>query len=205
MNIKNLGESGKLAIYYSEEASRQLNNSEIKPEHLFLGIAELGDVNIKNQFSIAGLELEDICRKIRQAIRSDLKPDSAQITFQAATKELILASRLVASVLDQETVEAPHILLTLLNNKDNLVYQFINESKVNREKLIKNIEAMVRSEEWPKKFYSDRKVVEQPGIDKSASVLKNLGRNLTAYAQDGKLDPIIGRENEIRSCVFITA
>jgi ATP-dependent Clp protease ATP-binding subunit ClpC len=70
-------------------------------------------------------------------------------------------------------------------------------------KLAQNLREMMRKGEWPKKFYAERKTVEQPGIDKTSGILKNLGRDLTADAEQGTLDPIIGREDEILTMMKI--
>ncbi len=71
------------------------------------------------------------------------------------------------------------------------------------DKLAQNLREMMRKGEWPKKFYAERKTVEQPGIDKTSGILKNLGRDLTADAEQGTLDPIIGREDEILTMMKI--
>ena len=69
--------------------------------------------------------------------------------------------------------------------------------------MAENLRGMLRKGEWQPGFYDGRKAVEQPGIDKTSGIVKDLGRDLTADAEQGKFDPIIGREDEILAMMKI--
>lgn len=205
MNIENLGESGKLAFSYAERFSRDLGHNHIGTEHLFLGVAELEDVNIRRQFQKIGIDIDEVSQKIRQEIGTVKGPAGEQIILTPEAKKSIEVARSEAASLGQENIEAPHILLGILEDRTGIVVRILRSFDADLEKLAQNLREMIRKGEWPKKFYEERKAVEQPGIDKTSNILKNLGRDLTKDAEQKKLDPIIGRENEILAMMKILA
>ncbi len=203
MHISNLGESGKLVLSYAERISRELNQNYIGTEHLFLGVAELEDVHIRRQFQKIGIDIDEISRKINQEINIGKEPTESQIFFTPKAKKVMETAQKEASKLGQDKVEAPHILLGVLEDEAGVPVQVMRNCGVDLKKLTQNIQEMMRKGEWPDKFYGERKAVEQPGIDKTSGILQNLGRDLTSDAEQGKLDPIIGREDEILAVMKI--
>jgi len=201
--ISNLGESGKLTLSYAERISRELKHDYIGTEHLFLGVAELEDVNIRRQFQKIGIDVDEISKKIRQEIRGGGGLTKHQISLTPAAKKAFEAAQREASKLGQDKVEAPHILLGILENEKGVAASVLRSSGAELTKVAQNLREMMRKGEWPKKFYDGRKAVEQPGIDKTSGILKDLGRDLTADAEQGTLDPIIGREDEILAMMKI--
>lgn len=201
--ISNLGESGKLTLSYAERISRELKHDYIGTEHLFLGVAELEDVNIRRQFQKIGIDVDEISKKIRQEISGGEGLTKHQISLTPAAKKAFEAAQREASKLGQDKVEAPHILLGILENEKGVAASVLRSSGAELTKVAQNLREMMRKGEWPKKFYDGRKAVEQPGIDKTSGILKDLGRDLTADAEQGTLDPIIGREDEILAMMKI--
>jgi len=201
--ISNLGESGKLALSYAERISRDLKHDYIGTDHLFLGVAELEDVNIRRQFQKIGIDVDEISRKIRQEISEGERPTMHQSPLTPAAKKAFEAAQREASMLGQDKVEAPHILIGVFENEMGVATRVLRSSGAELAKLAQNLREMIRRGEWPKKFYDERKAVEQPGIDKTSGILKNLGRDLTADAEQGTIGPIIGREDEILAMMKI--
>ena len=201
--ISNLGESGKLTLSYAERISRELKHDYIGTDHLFLGVAELEDVNIRRQFQKIGIDVDEVSRKIRQEIKEGVSPTKYQSPLTPAAKKALDVAQREASLLGQDKVEAPHILIGVFENKMSIAVRVLRSSGAELTKLTQNLREMIHRGEWPKKFYDGRKAVEQPGIDKTSGILKNLGRDLTADAEQGTLDPIIGREDEILAMMKI--
>ncbi len=203
MSLSNLGESGKLTISYAERICKELNNDYIGTEHLFLGVVELEDVYIRRQFQKIGIDIDEIARKIRQKLKSAKKPEEFQVFFSPEAKKAIETAKIESNRVGQSKVEATHILLGILDDESSMVVSILKSSGADIAKAIQNFQEMVRWGDWPRKFYEERKTVEQPGIDKTSGILKNLGRDLTADAEKGKLDPIIGREDELLAMMKI--
>ena len=203
IKINNLGESGKLTLTYAEKAARQLNNQQVGTEHLFLGIVELEDVNIRRQFNKVGVDIDEIAQEIRQELSAGEDQKAVQLFLNHPAKKALETSQAEAKRLGSHTAEAPHILLGVLADDTGMVARTLKEHKVDLANLAHHITEMMRKEEWPKKFYGERKAVEQPGIDKTSDIVSKLGRDLTADAEQGRLDPIIGREQEMLELIKI--
>ena len=73
MSITNLGESGKLALSHAERIAKQAGFDQIGAEHLFLGVAELEDVNIRRQFQKVGVDMDEVSQKIRKELGTEAR------------------------------------------------------------------------------------------------------------------------------------
>ena len=95
-------------------------------------------------------------------------------------------------------------MLGLLEDETGLSARALKSAGAELAKVAENLRGMLRKGEWQPGFYDGRKAVEQPGIDKTSGIVgKDLGRDLTADAEQGKFDPIIGREDEILAMMKI--
>jgi ATP-dependent Clp protease ATP-binding subunit ClpC len=202
-SIDNLGESGKLALTYAEQITRKLTSINMRIGHLFLGIVELKDVHIQIQFQKIGLDITDIRDKVWNMLSTAGHKIGVQIFLSLEVRKCLEVAQREAASLGHDKIEAPHILLGILDNETGIVVRVIRSAGADSSKLFQNLREMMRKGEWPDKFYGGRKAVEQPGIDKTSGLLEKLGRDLTADAEQGKLDPIIGRENAILGIIKI--
>lgn len=203
IKIFDFGESGKLVFTYAERAARRLNNQQIGTEHIFLGIVELEDINIRRQFSNVGVDVDELSKKITLKITAGQGQKTEQLLLSLPAKKALMIALVEAKKFGSDVAEAPHLLLGVLADDTGVVVRTLEEHKADLKKLAHNITEMIRKQEWPKKFYGERKAVEQPGIDKTSDIVSKLGRDLTADAEQGKLDPIIGREQELLAIIKI--
>ena len=203
MTISNLGESGKLALSYAERVCRESGRERIGTEQLFLGVAELEDVNIRRQFQKAGVDVDEVSKKVKNEIGAGSAPTGRQILLTEAANSALETARKEAARLGQVKVEAPHILLGVLEDGPGLTARALKELGVEPSAVAGHLREMMSKGEWPAEFYDGRKAVEQPGIDKTSGIVKDLGRDLTADAEQGKFDPIVGREDEILAMMKI--
>jgi len=217
--INNLGESGKIILNYAERVCKELNNEQIDTTHLFMGVAELEDIYIRRQFLKAGIDIDEVSRELKQKIKAEGIKENVQASFSPAARKALEEAQNEASRLGDSEAEAPHILLGILEDKDSMVAKILREHLKKQKDadpdkvmaaLADNLRKMISDDGWPKKFYDKRKVVEQPGIgkttdgiDKSSDKFKKIGRDLTADASEGKLNPKIGREKELLEIIRI--
>ena len=69
-DIANFGESGKLALSHAERMAKETRHDDIGPEHVFLGVAQLEDVNIRRQLQKTGVDIDEVSRAIRNGIKT---------------------------------------------------------------------------------------------------------------------------------------
>ncbi len=202
----------KEIISYSREEALRLGNDFIGTEHLLLGLIREGDntaIRILKSFNV---DLYELRKEIELAVKDKTGKNIANINSLPLTKQaekVIRVTVLEAKALKSQTVETEHLMLSILKNKENIATQILNQFDVDYD-LFRNELGVVKgndvrseySEEGDDDFDEEKKYSQQKskaaGNAKSKTpVLDNFGRDITRLAENGSLDPIVGREEEI--------
>jgi ATP-dependent Clp protease ATP-binding subunit ClpC len=202
----------KEIISYSREEALRLGNDFIGTEHLLLGLIREGDntaIRILKSFNV---DLYELRKEIELAVKDKTGKNIANINSLPLTKQaekVIRVTVLEAKALKSSTVETEHLMLSILKNKENIATQILNQFDVDYD-LFRNELGVVKgndvrsdySEEGDDEFDEEKKYAQQKskaaGAAKSKTpVLDNFGRDITRLAENGSLDPIVGREEEI--------
>jgi ATP-dependent Clp protease ATP-binding subunit ClpC len=202
----------KEIISYSREEALRLGNDFIGTEHLLLGLIREGDntaIRILKSFNV---DLYELRKEIELAVKDKTGKNIANINSLPLTKQaekVIRVTVLEAKALKSTTVETEHLMLSILKNKENIATQILNQFDVDYD-LFRNELGVAKgneprseySEEGDDEFDEEKKYAQQKakstGAAKSKTpVLDNFGRDITRLAENGSLDPIVGREDEI--------
>ncbi len=200
----------KDVLTYSREEAIRLGNNSISPEHLFLGILRDGEGVAIDVLRSLGLDLLEIKKMIEKKLVNSkeltkiIEPEELTL-FKSSERALKLVF-LEARSLKTETVNTAHLLLALLKDENSYVTQLLLEKKVDYSTVRSELEV---EEIQSKADFSDEDEEKgqfgvprgpQQNPSKPASdtpVLDNFGIDLTKAAEEGRLDPIVGREREI--------
>ncbi|MHC1704610.1 MAG: ATP-dependent Clp protease ATP-binding subunit [Tenuifilaceae bacterium] len=200
----------KDVLTYSREEAIRLGNNSISPEHLFLGILRDGEGVAIDVLRSLGLDLVELKKVIEKKLvnsedlNKNLEPEDLTL-FKSSERALKLVF-LEARSLKSETVNTAHLLLALLKDENSYVTQLLLEKKVDYSTVRSELEV---DEIQSKADFSDEDEEKgqfgvprgpQQNPSKPASdtpVLDNFGIDLTKAAEEGRLDPIVGREREI--------
>ncbi|TJY31887.1 ATP-dependent Clp protease ATP-binding subunit [Pontimicrobium aquaticum] len=212
----------KDVIAYSKEEALRLGHDFIGTEHLMLGLLRDGNGKAIDILSALEIDLNHLRRKVE--ILSPANPNIAtasnekknlHLTRQAerALKTTFLEAKLFQST----SINTAHLLLCILRNENDPTTKLLNKLKVDYDNVKDQFKYMIANDddyiESPKaESFSDEgdtpegsskeNPFNQPtgkGAKKSKTpVLDNFGRDLTALAEEGKLDPVVGREKEIQ-------
>ncbi len=206
----------KEIISYSREEALRLGNDFIGTEHLVLGLIRDGDNTAIRILKSLNVDLFELKREIEVAVKDKTGKNIANINSLPLTKQaekVIRITLLEAKASKSPLVESEHLMLSILKNKENVATQILNQFEVDYE-MFKNDLGLVASPP-PKADFSDeneddfdeeRKQYGQqqksqrtgPAQPKTKTpVLDNFGRDITRLAENGSLDPIVGREVEI--------
>ncbi|GGH18703.1 ATP-dependent Clp protease ATP-binding subunit [Mucilaginibacter phyllosphaerae] len=201
----------KDVIQYSREEALRLGHDYIGTEHLLLGLIRDGDgVAIK---LLKGLTVDTA--KLRRAVEDAVKGTigtnvhigSIPLTKQA--EKVLKITYLEAKIFKSDVIGTEHLLLSILRDEDNIASQILMQFNVNYEVFKSEVESNKNdvTDEMPgsstggdddfkedDSFSQPKKVSD---IKSKTPVLDNFGRDLTKAAEEGKLDPIVGREKEI--------
>jgi ATP-dependent Clp protease ATP-binding subunit ClpC len=214
----------KDVITYSKEEALRLGHDFIGTEHLMLGILRDGSgkaISILNNISV---DLDHLRKKVE--ILSPANPSAERnnekknlhLTRQA--ERALRTTFLEAKVFQSTSISTAHLLLCILRNENDPTTKLLNKLKIDYETVKEQFISMTSNEEdfmenLPKaESYNDDpgqddslrgdSTFNQPGNGNNKAnkksktpVLDNFGRDLTELAEEGKLDPVVGREKEI--------
>ncbi len=209
----------KEVISFSREEAIRLGNDFIGTEHLLLGLIRDGENLALKVLVNLQVDLSELRKEIELAIKdksgkSLVNMNSLPLTKQA--EKVIRVTVLEAKSLKSPVVETEHLLLSILKNKDNIATQILNQFDIDYDSF-RNELGVTSSNPFqsPKSDFSDeneddfeegkeRSGFQQKPTSKTTGniksktpVLDNFGRDITKIAEQGNLDPIIGREEEI--------
>jgi ATP-dependent Clp protease ATP-binding subunit ClpC len=215
----------KEVISFSREEALRLKHDQIGIEHLLLGLIREGDGMAIKVLRSLDIDITLFRKKIEDAIKDRVTTIPGNVNSLPLTKQaekVLKITLLEAKSMKQETVGTEHLILSILKNKENIVTQLLGKWDVTYEVFRAELDFMQNdnkeltdfTSELPNEPFDDGDEDERRGFGnqgtgggqstakKSASksntpVLDNFGRDITRLAEEGRLDPIVGRETEI--------
>ena len=211
----------KDVLSYSREEAVRLGNNYIGLEHLLLGIIREGNGMAVQLLKFFGVEVEKCKKEIEDSIKSPAGVSSINqenIPLVKQAEKALKLTYLEARVFNSELIGTEHLLLAILKDDDNIATSKLNRLGVDYKGLKQELSSIKKEkEDYPdliEPSTSIGPVEDEPAeagmsggfgskAKKSSNpksktpVLDNFGRDLTKYAEEGRLDPIVGREKEI--------
>lgn len=198
---------------YSKEEAIRLGNSHISPEHLFLGILRDGEGVAVEILLNQGIDLLVLKGSLEKSIRIESPipvADHEIIPLLRSTERILKLVYLEAKSLKSPVIDSEHLLLAILKDENALVTRFLSELDVDYQTVRRVVEAGLPSakadfpreedDEGPSFGGGSAGRSQQMSSSKPSSdtpVLDNFGIDLTKAAEEGRLDPVVGREREI--------
>ncbi|MEO6549516.1 MAG: ATP-dependent Clp protease ATP-binding subunit [Ferruginibacter sp.] len=207
----------KEIISYSREEALRLGNDFIGTEHLVLGLIRDGENTAIKILKSLNVDLYELRKEIEVAVKDKTGKNIANINSLPLTKQaekVIRITVLEAKAHKSVMVESEHLMLSILKNKENIATQILNQFDVDYD-IFKNELGFVTSNppaaefsdeneddfDEERKQYSQQQKAQRGGAANQPKtktpVLDNFGRDITRLAENGTLDPIVGREVEI--------
>ncbi|MBC7745229.1 MAG: ATP-dependent Clp protease ATP-binding subunit [Flavobacterium sp.] len=201
----------KDVISYSREEALRLGHDYIGTEHLLLGLIREGDGMAIKILKGSGVDTARLRRSIEDAVKgtSSTTVNLGNIPLTKQAEKVLKITYLEAKIFKSDVIGTEHLLLSILRDEDNIASQILLQYNINYDVFKSEVENNkdgfrdeapggsaagdddFREEE---SFNQPKKVSD---IKSKTPVLDNFGRDLTRAAEDGKLDPIVGREKEI--------
>lgn len=210
----------KDVISFSKEEALRLGHDFIGTEHLMLGILRDGNgkaINIMNNLSV---DLDHLRRRVEilspanPTAQSNNDKRNLQLTIQA--ERALKTTFLEAKIFKSSSVSTAHLLLCILRNENDPTTKLLNKLKIDYDVAKEQyLNMMPIDDNYSDNLPKNEAFNEDSGQDDSfkessfnnpanksnkkskTPVLDNFGRDLTEMAEEGKLDPIVGREKEI--------
>jgi ATP-dependent Clp protease ATP-binding subunit ClpA len=161
--IDNLGESGKLLLARAARISTELHHYYIGPEHLFLAVVALGDPEVRRAFAAQAIDIDDAAEAVRQRIGTGPDQQGDQMILTPRGVQVLQVAANLATELHSDTVEAPHVLIALLQEGSGVAARALTELGVDLGVVIAALRTSLSEGEWSPGAYNARRAVEQPG------------------------------------------
>jgi len=204
--LKTLTPRARHVLILAQKEARHLNHDAIRPEHLLLGIAALGEGVAVEVLKSMGVKLENLRREVERNFppASETQQDGPAPFSQDVTQIFIYASE-AAREMNYNYIGTEHLLLALLRDPSSRVARILNGMDVDsehvREAVLQALDPNFIPDSGPDPEDKDDKPSPAPGQEFPA--LTAFGRDLTALAEKGELDPVVGRKNEIERVIQI--
>jgi ATP-dependent Clp protease ATP-binding subunit ClpB len=194
MRLDKLTERSQDALQYAQELAQSKSHSQIEVEHLFSALLSQDDSLVADVLSRAGANVEDIRKKVTAELDGLPRAygSGAQIYISPQLREALDQSWKEAENFKDEFISVEHLLLAILESGDSKSAQILSSSGITRDKILKALTAV----------RGHQRVTDQSPESKY-KVLEKYSRDLTDLAAKGKLDPVIGRDDEIRRVIKI--
>ncbi len=208
-------------IVYSKEEANRLKSSYIGPEHLLLGMLRDGEGKAIEILSKLKTNLTDIKKQIEAILKEhadDMLLPDADVPLSNGAAKILKLCILEARVMKSQVADTEHVLLAILKDKDNLAATVLEANHVNYQQVFEQLSLQPDisagmgfteddddEEEMNQSRSSHGSGERQQQAQTAASrkptndtpVLDNFGTDMTKAAEEGRLDPVVGREREI--------
>jgi ATP-dependent Clp protease ATP-binding subunit ClpB len=182
------------AIINAQNMAEHNANSEIEPEHLLVALLEQDDGVVPQVLTKLNVAVGVLTHKTREAINHfpRIRGGNAQLTISSRLRTVLVSAHDEMETFNDEYVSTEHLLISLLNRVGGSVEEILRQAGLTREKLLQAL----------REVRGTQRVTSQ-NPEGTYRALEKYGRDLVEQARRGKLDPVIGRDEEIHRVIQI--
>ncbi len=191
MSLDKFTLKGQQALQAAQSRAEALGSPLLEPEHLLEALLAQEDGIISPLLKKLGVSVESLRNELQRHLSSRPKVEGAQIALSPKLDEVLKQAVRESEQFRDEYVSSEHLLLAL-SASDSFAGEILKKSGANRSDILKAL-ATVRG--------SQR--VTDPNAEEKYQALKRYAKDLTELARRGKMDPVIGRDDEIRRIIQV--
>jgi ATP-dependent Clp protease ATP-binding subunit ClpB len=182
------------AIFAAQNLAEKNNNSIVEPEHLLLALLEQNEgviPQLLNKLDISGSRIATQT-KANLERKPKMTGAAAQLAYSPQMRTVLVNAHDLMEPFGDDYVSTEHLFLSILDNAGGDAQKILKEAGVTRERLLQAL----------KEIRGSQRVTSQ-NPEGTYAALEQYGKNLVTLARRGKLDPVIGRDEEIRRVIQI--
>ena len=189
MNIERFTEKAQEAIAAAQTAAQRFQHHEMDAEHILLALLEQDEGLVPQLIKRVGADPAVIHQQIQAALadRPRVSGGGGQLYTSARARQVLAEAENQAKRFKDEYVSTEHLFLAILELKDGDCARVFKTFGIDTAKVLAAL----------KEIRGSQRVTDQ-GAEERYQPLEKFGRDVTQLARDGKLDPVIGRDDEIR-------
>ncbi len=181
-------------VVLAQEEARMLNHNYIGTEHILLGLIHEGEGVAAKALESLGISLEAVRQQVEEIIGQGQQAPSGHIPFTPRAKKVLELSLREALQLGHNYIGTEHILLGLIREGEGVAAQVLVKLGADLNRVRQQVIQLLSGYQGKEPAAAGGPA---EGTPSTSLVLDQFGRNLTAAAREGKLDPVIGRDKEI--------
>ena len=194
--------SAQKAIEYANSIAIELGHSYVGTEHILYGLLREGNGVACRVLENQNITADNILEKIEELIGKEPKEINMTIGFTPRTKRVIENAFMEARKLSSDFIGTEHLLMGIMHETDSIAVRILMDLNINPQKLYNEIIKILSEYEMVTQESNNSKSRSDNSYN-STPTLNQFGIDLTKLAQAGKLDPVIGRNNETQRVIEI--
>ncbi|MEE0887823.1 MAG: ATP-dependent Clp protease ATP-binding subunit [Candidatus Saccharimonadaceae bacterium] len=198
--MNRLSENARFALQKADFYSKRYNNGYMGTEHLLLGIMSIDMSTGAKMIRDQGATLEEVEKALN---KTAVEVPGSDMAMMSLSEAVILTLRMAQNYTREQgltVIGTEHILYALLSQPNSRASLILVGLKVDTEKLLDEIERLVEEQTKDEKLKAEKaKYLKKSPL----KFLSRYGKDLTEEAKEGKLDTVIGRENEIERVITV--
>ncbi len=193
MNINKFTQKSTEALNNCEKLAYEYGNQEVDEEHLLYSLLTIEDSLIAKLVEKMGIHLPSFIERAKKALDQKTKVSGdVQLIISQALNKVLVSAEDEAKKMGDEYVSVEHIFLTLIAYPNNAIKAVFKEYGITRDRFLTALQSVRGNQQ-----------VTSDNPEATYDTLKKYGVDLVERARQQKLDPVIGRDNEIRNVVRI--
>ncbi len=192
MNISKFTQKSIQAVQQCEKLAYEYGNQEIEQEHLLYSLLTIEDSLILKLIEKMEIQTEHFVNRARTAVEKRVKVQGGQLLVGQELNKALISAEDEAKAMGDEYVSVEHLFLSMLRHPNKELAQIFKEYGINKERFLQAL-STVRG--------NQRVTSDNP--EATYDTLNKYGQDLVEKARNQKLDPVIGRDSEIRNVIRI--
>lgn len=194
MNINKFTQKSIEAVNGCEKIAYDYGNQEIDQEHFLYSLLTIDESLIANLFENMGISKDDIKAEIERMLNSKPKVSGSNVQLRVSNplNKVFNDAEDESKAMGDSYVSVEHLMLAMIKTPNESMASLFKKYNITRETFLKALSEVRGSQ-----------VVDSDNPEAKYDVLKKYGQDLVERAKEGKLDPVIGRDSEIRNVIRI--
>jgi ATP-dependent Clp protease ATP-binding subunit ClpB len=192
MRLERFTLRGQEAVQSAIEIAERNQHQSVEPEHLLLALLEQPEGVVRPILGKLGANFQVVLNDLQAEIARQPKVQGGQQYFSPRTTQLFQSAQKQAEGMKDEYVSTEHLLLAIADEKEGAAGRILRQHGVNRDDLLKVVNEM----------RGGSRITDQ-NAEANYQALSKYAKDLTDLARAGKLDPVIGRDDEIRRTIQV--